>query len=63
MNRTVSYAREPGYAEPNERVQSKTVVRRLSMAESEHDMALEDTDRLHGRSALVNNVKAAVALA
>ena len=33
------------------------------MTESEHDVALEDTDRLHGRSALVNNVKAAVALA
>ena len=33
------------------------------MVESEHDVALEDTDRLHGRSALVNNVKAAVALA
>ena len=48
---------------PNGRVQSKAVVRRLSMVESEHDVALEDTDRLHGRSALVNNVKAAVALA
>jgi len=33
------------------------------MVESEHDVALEDTDRLHGRSALVNNVEAAVALA
>jgi len=33
------------------------------MVESEHDVALEDTDRLHGRSALVNNVKAAAALA
>ncbi|MEC8914568.1 MAG: TCP-1/cpn60 chaperonin family protein, partial [Candidatus Thermoplasmatota archaeon] len=33
------------------------------MVETEHDVALEDTDRLHGRSALVNNVKAATALA
>ena len=33
------------------------------MVESEHDVALENTDRLHGRSALVNNVEAAVALA
>ena len=33
------------------------------MVESEHEVALEDTDRLHGRSALVNNVEAAVALA
>ena len=33
------------------------------MVEPEHDAALEDTDRLHGRSALVDNVKAAVALA
>ncbi len=33
------------------------------MVEPEHYAALEDTDRLHGRSALVDNVKAAVALA
>ena len=39
------------------------MVRRFAMVESEHDVALEDTDRLHGRSALVNNVEAAVALA
>jgi len=33
------------------------------MVESEHDVALEDTDRIHGRAALVNNVKAASSLA
>ena len=32
------------------------------MVESDHEVALEDTDRIHGRSAFVNNVKAAVAL-
>ena len=31
--------------------------------QAEHDVALQDTDRLQGRAALVNNVKAAVALA
>ena len=31
--------------------------------QAEHDVALQDTDRLEGRAALVNNVKAAVALA
>ena len=33
------------------------------MVESDHDVALEDTDRIHGRTALVNNVKAASSLA
>ncbi len=33
------------------------------MVESEHDVALQDTDRIEGRSALVNNVNAALALA
>ena len=32
------------------------------MVEPDHEVALEDTDRIHGRSAFVNNVKAAVAL-
>ena len=63
MNRTVTHARESVYIVPNGRVQSKTVIRQLSMVESEHDVAPEDTDRLHGRSALVDNVKAASALA
>ncbi len=62
MNRTVARARR-GDTVFNGRVQSKAVVRRFAMVESEHDAALEDTDRLHGRSALVDNVKAAVALA
>ena len=33
------------------------------MVESDHEIALEDTDRIHGRAALVNNVKAATSLA
>ncbi|MDP6562433.1 MAG: thermosome subunit beta [Candidatus Thalassarchaeum sp.] len=33
------------------------------MVESEQDLALEDTERMHGREALVNNVKAASSLA
>ena len=34
-----------------------------TMVESDHDVALEDTDRIHGRTALVNNVRAASSLA
>ena len=33
------------------------------MAESDQDVALQDTDRIHGRSALVKNVEAATSLA
>ena len=33
------------------------------MVESEQDVALQDTDRVEGRSALVNNTNAAIALA
>ena len=33
------------------------------MVESEQDVALEDTDRIEGRSALVNNTNATLALA
>jgi len=33
------------------------------MVESDYDVALEETDRIHGRTALVNNVKAASSLA
>jgi len=33
------------------------------MVQAEHDVAIQDTDRLEGRAALVNNVKAATALA
>ena len=35
----------------------------MHMVESEQDVALEDTDRIEGRSALVNNTNAALALA
>tara|TARA_B100000945_G_scaffold77849_1_gene60118 strand:- start:15337 stop:16971 length:1635 start_codon:yes stop_codon:yes gene_type:complete len=34
-----------------------------AMVESDQDLALEDTDRIHGRTALVNNVRAASSLA
>ena len=33
------------------------------MVESDHDVTLQDTDRIHGRTALVNNVNAASSLA
>lgn len=33
------------------------------MVESDHDVTLQDTDRIHGRTALVNNVSAASSLA
>tara|TARA_B100000029_G_scaffold197269_1_gene195348 strand:- start:727 stop:2337 length:1611 start_codon:yes stop_codon:yes gene_type:complete len=39
------------------------MVGEAQMVESDHDVALEDTDRIHGRTALVNNVKAASSLA
>ena len=32
------------------------------MSDAEHEVALEDTDRIHGRTALVRNVAAAVSL-
>ena len=32
------------------------------MTDAEHEVALEDTDRIHGRTALVRNVAAAVSL-
>ena len=33
------------------------------MVEADYDLAIEDTDRIHGRTALVNNVRAASSLA
>ena len=33
------------------------------MVKSDYDLAIEDTDRIHGRTALVNNVRAASSLA
>jgi len=47
----------------NKRIQNIFLFRKDEMPESEHDIALEDTDRIQGHAALVNNVKAAVALA
>ena len=46
-----------------ERIENRGLVGRAQMVESDHDVALEDTDRIHGRTALVNNVKAASSLA
>ncbi|HIE63406.1 MAG: hypothetical protein CXT72_03700 [Methanobacteriota archaeon] len=46
----------------DERFQIMQVGRRVCMSEADHDVALEDTDRVQGRTALVRNVAAAVAL-
>ena len=46
-----------------ERIEKRGLIGRVQMVESDHDVALEDTDRIHGRTALVNNVKAASSLA
>ena len=46
-----------------ERIENRGLIGRAQMVESDHDVALEDTDRIHGRTALVNNVKAASSLA
>jgi len=46
-----------------ERIESHALSRKVAMVESEHNETLEDTERLHGKNALVNNVKAASALA
>ena len=47
----------------HERIENGDLGADLSMVESDHDAALEDTDRIHGRTALVNNVRAASSLA
>ena len=39
-----------------ERIEKRGLIGRVQMVESDHDVALEDTDRIHGRTALVNNV-------
>ena len=46
-----------------ERIENRGLIGIAHMVESDHDVALEDTDRIHGRTALVNNVKAASSLA
>ncbi len=46
-----------------ERIENRGLIGMAHMVESDHDVALEDTDRIHGRTALVNNVKAASSLA
>ena len=50
-------------ADGYERIENRGLIGRVQMVESDHDVALEDTDRIHGRTALVNNVKAASSLA
>lgn len=44
-------------------LKTEALVGHYSMVESDHDLTLEDTDRIHGRTALVNNVRAASSLA
>ena len=46
-----------------ERIENRGLIGMAHMGEADHDVALEDTDRIHGRTALVNNVKAASSLA
>ena len=46
-----------------ERIENRGLIGMAHKVESDHDVALEDTDRIHGRTALVNNVKAASSLA
>ena len=36
-----------------ERIENRGLIGRAQMVESDHDVALEDTDRIHGRTALV----------
>jgi chaperonin GroEL (HSP60 family) len=54
---------EEGHSRIHERIENGAYAGSLAMVESEQDIALEDTDRIQGRSALVNNVKAASSLA
>ena len=46
----------------DERIENRDFCGR-AMVEPDQDVALEDTDRIHGRTALVNNVRAATSLA
>ena len=48
---------------PQHRIQSEASARANPMSSPEPEVDLEDTDRLEGRAALVNNVNAALALA
>ena len=43
----------------HERIENECISGRACMAESDDNVVLEDTDRIHGRTALVNNVRAA----
>ena len=47
----------------HERIENGVFVPSFIMVESDHDVTLQDTDRIHGRTALVNNVSAASSLA
>ncbi len=47
----------------HERIENECIRGRACMTESDDNVVLEDTDRIHGRTALVNNVRAATSLA
>ena len=49
--------------EPDERIENRVFSGHSTMVESDYDLAIEDTDRINGRTALVNNVRAASSLA
>ena len=47
----------------HERIENESIRGYTCMTESDDNVVLEDTDRIHGRTALVNNVRAATSLA
>ena len=49
--------------EPDDCIENGVFSGHSTMVESDYDLAIEDTDRIHGRTALVNNVRAASSLA
>ena len=49
--------------EPDDCIENRVFSGHSTMVESDYDLAIEDTDRIHGRTALVNNVRAASSLA
>ena len=49
--------------EPDDCIENGVISGHSTMVESDYDLAIEDTDRIHGRTALVNNVRAASSLA
>ena len=43
--------------EPDDCIENRVFSGHSTMVESDYDLAIEDTDRIHGRTALVNNVR------